>query len=229
MRHNLRRLEHLASLRLPIAGANVLEVGAGIGDHSLFYLDRGCTVTAVEARPENCFVFREHLLGLMDFEQHSERVKLIMADAESLAKHVSGSYEIVHCYGLIYHLEDPAPVLAAMAGYCQRLLLLETRVSFGSEQALNPVVEDKLNPMEAFHGLGCRPTRPWVMAQLQQHFPHVYIPATQPAHFEFPRDWTQKPDTGSFDASYRAIFIASRQPLDNPLLLKELPMQQTRV
>ena len=40
MRHNARRLEHLASLQIPVDGRTVLEVGAGIGDLSHFYLDR---------------------------------------------------------------------------------------------------------------------------------------------------------------------------------------------
>jgi hypothetical protein len=39
IRHNARRLEHLASLRLPIHDATVLEIGAGIGDHTTFYLE----------------------------------------------------------------------------------------------------------------------------------------------------------------------------------------------
>ena len=46
LRHNARRLEHLASLQIPIRGKSVLEIGAGIGDHSSYYLDRGCTVTS---------------------------------------------------------------------------------------------------------------------------------------------------------------------------------------
>ena len=46
--HNARRLEHLASLNLPIHGSSVLEVGAGIGDHTTFYTDRGCAVVATE-------------------------------------------------------------------------------------------------------------------------------------------------------------------------------------
>ncbi len=36
-RHNEKRLEHLASLNLPIADSTVLEVGAGIGDHTGFF------------------------------------------------------------------------------------------------------------------------------------------------------------------------------------------------
>ncbi len=36
-RHNSRRLEHLATLGLDLAGRKVLEVGAGIGDHTSFF------------------------------------------------------------------------------------------------------------------------------------------------------------------------------------------------
>jgi hypothetical protein len=44
--HNQARLKHLASLGLPIGGRTVLEVGAGPGDDTAFYLERGCRVTA---------------------------------------------------------------------------------------------------------------------------------------------------------------------------------------
>src|SRR5258706_7389962 len=51
LRHNQRRQEHLASLGLELADRSVLELGAGVGDHTTFFLDLGCTVTAVEPRP----------------------------------------------------------------------------------------------------------------------------------------------------------------------------------
>ena len=50
---NSRRLEHLASLRIPIAGMTVFEVGAGIGDLSSYYVDRGNPITITEGREEN--------------------------------------------------------------------------------------------------------------------------------------------------------------------------------
>src|SRR5262249_51294506 len=53
LRHNARRLEHLASLQIPVAGLSVLEIGAGIGDHSHYYIDRDCVITITEARSEN--------------------------------------------------------------------------------------------------------------------------------------------------------------------------------
>src|SRR5262245_4186926 len=52
-RHTARRLEHLASLGIPVHSRTVLEVGAGIGDLTHYFLDRGCTVTATDVREEN--------------------------------------------------------------------------------------------------------------------------------------------------------------------------------
>ena len=39
LKHNQRRQEHLATLGLPLAGRSVIEMGAGIGDHTEFFLD----------------------------------------------------------------------------------------------------------------------------------------------------------------------------------------------
>src|SRR5580704_12589348 len=45
-RHNQRRQEHLASLQLDLVSKSVLEVGAGVGDHTFYFLDRDCTVVS---------------------------------------------------------------------------------------------------------------------------------------------------------------------------------------
>jgi len=74
-------------------------------------------------------------------------------------------------------------------------------------------------------GLGCRPTRRWVIEVLRSQFAHVYVPVTQPWHQEFPLDWSQPVLSGRL---MRAIFIASRRPIENPFLVKELPDRQTR-
>jgi 2-polyprenyl-3-methyl-5-hydroxy-6-metoxy-1,4-benzoquinol methylase len=121
LRHNARRLEHLASLGLPLAGRSVLEVGAGIGDHSHFYLDRGCRVTITEAREENLRCLRERYpdcsVQFLDMER-PERVD-------------GAPFDVVHCYGLLYHLRTPKEALAFLARQARGLLLLETCVSFG--------------------------------------------------------------------------------------------------
>ncbi len=226
-RHNARRLEHLASLRLDLAGKRVLEVGAGIGDHTTFFLDRDCTVVATEPRPENCRVFAANLESSRRIGYAKvPNVTLLALGVEDIAQRVSERFDIVYCYGLLYHLSDPAAVLAVLAERCADLFLLETCVSFGTDEALNPVAEERESPTQSTTGRGCRPTRPWLMKALRRHYPHVYVPATQPAHEEFPCDWTQ-PEL--FSGRYaRAVFIGSRRALANPLLLDHLPDRQER-
>jgi cyclopropane fatty-acyl-phospholipid synthase-like methyltransferase len=58
-------------------GMSVLEIGAGIGDHSHYYMDRDCKITITEARPENIKYMRKHYPGFaiqfLDIE-HPTRV-----------------------------------------------------------------------------------------------------------------------------------------------------------
>lgn len=216
LRHNQRRLEHLATLGLPLAERSVLEVGAGIGDHTEFFLDRGCSVFTTDGRPENVEVLRERFpwiaVDLLDLD-----------DPDPSFRHGA---EVVYCYGTLYHLARPAEALAFLAERCGNLLLLETAVSFGDDLSVNVVEEQAFHPSQAVSGKGCRPTRPWVLAQLRRYFSHVYLPGTQPWHPEFPLDWAASPPPeGELS---RAIFIASREALVHPNLTETLPVRQGR-
>ncbi len=216
LRHNARRLEHLASLRIPVAGTTVLEVGAGIGDHSHYYLDRGCTVTITEARAENLSYLRTR------YPDCSVR----FLDMES-PDHVEGSpFDVVHCYGLLYHLSKPKEALAFLSQSTSRMLFLETCVSFGDTAEVNLTGETRSDPTQAYSGTGCRPTREWVFTELQALFGYVYLPTTQPCHEEFPLDWTA-PQMHKVGLQ-RAVFIASRERLENERLATTLMPRQTR-
>jgi hypothetical protein len=216
LRHNARRLEHLASLRIPVAGMSVLEVGAGIGDHSHYYIDRGCRVTITEARAEN--------LRYLAARYPTSDVRFL--DMDSPATVEGSPFDVIHCYGLLYHLSRPEQALEFLSQNTSRLLILETCVSFGESAEVNLTGEPRSNPTQSYSGVGCRPTRAWVFRELQRLFDHVYLPRTQPCHEEFPLDWTapQKHSAGL----QRAVFIASRERLDNELLSTSLLLQQTR-
>jgi SAM-dependent methyltransferase len=212
VRHNQRRQEHLASLGLDIAGTSVLEVGAGIGDHTSFFLDRACRVMCTDARPRNLDYLRrrypELSIGHLDLDQPASLHEL---------------FDIVYCYGVLYHLMDPGAALVFLAGRTGKMLLLETCVSGAEGECIDPCDEDARIPSHGLRGRGCRPTRRWVYQRLRALFPFVYMPATQPWHEEFPLDWTAPPRSGLLT---RSIYIASRQKIDNPLLLETVPMRQ---
>lgn len=194
----------------------MLEVGAGIGDHSHYYIDRGCSLTITEARPENLQYLRARY-------PHNNVQFLDMEHPSAIE---DSPFDIVHCYGLLYHLKHPEQALKFLSQNTRKILFLETCVSFGEGDELNPIVEDQSNPSQSWSGTGCRPTRLWVFKRLQELFETVYLPKTQPNHEEFPIDWTS---SEKHQASLqRAIFIASRESLENNLLTSSLLNQQSR-
>jgi hypothetical protein len=214
-RHNQRRLEHLASLGLNINGLTVLEVGAGIGDHTSFFLDRDCRIVTSDARHENIEFLRSRYPDLT----------VLHLDLDNPPLAFGRLFDIVYCYGLLYHLKNPTRAIEFMANCCRKVLLLETCVSFGDQVLLNPCSENAANPAQAISGMGCRPTRRWVYNHLNKYFEFVYLPITQPDHEEFPIDWTSRP---SKQILTRSVFIASRQRIVNALLTQEIPMKQKR-
>jgi FkbM family methyltransferase len=216
---NAARLDHLASVLEQMGSqaprGTVLELGAGIGDHSAFWIDRGHALTTSDGRPECVDILKERFPG--------QDVRLLDLDAE-LA--VQQRFDIVYAYGLLYHLKNPALALESMGRLCGDVLFVETCVSFGDDLAIHPVPEPADSASQSIHGLGCRPTRPWVFETLKAHFPHVYQVGWQPNHEQFPTDW--RDPSGTQSVLHRAIFIASRRILDVPGLVEHLLDRQTR-
>lgn len=215
LRMNSRCLEHLASLHLSLSGKTVLELGAGIGDHSHYYLDRGCQLTITEVRKRNLSYLKKRY---PDVEVHH-------LDLENPIMIDGAPFDIVHCYGTLYHLTNLRNALDFIGKLCGGLLLLETVVSFGEESDIRQVKEMKINPTQSYVGLGSRPTRTWLFRELKRHFAYVYIPRTQPNHEQFPIDWSSHQ---SLSRLARAIFIGSREPIENDMLSDQLLMLQRR-
>ena len=211
---NNARQSHLASLGLDLEGKRILEVGAGIGLHTPFFLERGCTVTVTDGRAENVGEIARRLPGvqadIVDLE-HDEPLDRL------------GRFDAVYCYGLLYHLGNPERALRRLAEICDGLLLLETAVSPGSHDELL-LVRDPDHFNQALSGIGCRPTRLWVVNRLRTLLGHAYIPRTQPDHVDFPCDWKQPP----IQLMYRSIFVGSRQSLELATLDDGVPAFQEK-
>ncbi len=220
---NRARQDHLASLGVDLARQSVLEVGAGVGWHTAFFEKLGCNIISTDARPENV---QEHIAR---YPYRKDRV--YAADLDSPNSHARfGKVDIVYCYGTLYHLHNPAGCIRELASQCARLFLLETVVN---PEDAGPVVfeqEDLSNPNQSFHGIGCRPTRPWIMAELSKYFPYVYHTVTQPDFPDYKLEWPPalNLESGSQD-NCRAVFVASRLPLNLPTLSPVLVDKQIRL
>jgi SAM-dependent methyltransferase len=205
---NKARMDHLASLQLPIDGKSVLEVGAGIGLLTGFFEDRGCKVLCTDARAENLAEIKRRYparqVATLDLERPQDIAGL-------------GKFDIVFCYGTLYHLSAPEAALEALGGVSD-MILLETCLSQGESEAA-PHVAEEHTMNQAYSGVGSRPTRLWVLNRLKSFWGHGYISVTQPSHPDFPMDWSvpaARPNT-------RAIFVGSRAELADPLLSADIP------
>lgn len=207
---NRARLEHLATLGLPIEGRSVLDVGCGVGHLSGFFAERGCRVVCVDARVEN-------LKRLAELYPGRER-RLAHVEKDSLEQF--GRFDIVFCYGLIYHSENPIAALRNIASCCQNLLLLETVVT----DHFRPIVQLADEPVatvnQAASGFGSRPSPAFIaMALSRMGFPFVYATRTVPNHPDFHLQWQNNCEWRRDGHLLRCVFLASRTRLDNPQLV----------
>jgi SAM-dependent methyltransferase len=97
----------------------VADLGCLEGGHSAMYARAGYDVTGIEVRQSNidtCEYVREQL-GLPN-------LRFVRDDVRNLADH--GEFDIVHCAGLLYHLENPSSMLELIGRCTRRVLILRT-------------------------------------------------------------------------------------------------------
>jgi SAM-dependent methyltransferase len=199
---NEARLTHLASLELPLDGRRVLEVGAGVGRLTGFFVNRGCSVVVTEARLEN----------VAELHRRLPTVDAREADVEESLEGL-GRFDVVFCYGLLYHLESPLRALRNMAAVCDDLLLIETMVCDSRDAVLR--LEDETKSVnQALRGLAHRPSPSYLAIALNRvGFDHVYAATDPPDHPDYRFSWLDNMDTGRNGALLRGVFVASRTPL----------------
>jgi SAM-dependent methyltransferase len=206
---NRARLDHLASLGLRLDRRRVLDVGCGVGHLAQFFVARGCSVLALDGREANLESLRSRYPGL--------EARLVDLDHEPLVPF--GRFEIVFCYGLVYHLENPLAGLRSIAAVCDDLLLLETLVC-DSAQSVMVMVDEPRVQNQALGQLGSRPSPGYVVMALNRvGFPFVYAPREPPDHPDFRFEWRNDLSISRGVNNLRCIFVASRARLNQSSLI----------
>jgi SAM-dependent methyltransferase len=215
--HNHARLEHLASLGLPLSRCRVLELGSGPGDHTGFYVERDCEIVSVDSRQDCLDLLKERWPD----------VQTVLCDLNAPAPlRELGVFDVVHCYGILYHLEKPGNLLEFIGPACRGFAVVETCVRPGNDTSVEVVEETPGDYTQSSTGRGNRPSRRWVFEELGRQFPFVYHTRTQPNHPEFPIDWNNLVNRPPL---IRSVFVGSRQPLELPSLSSVLLDTQERL
>jgi SAM-dependent methyltransferase len=203
------RLQHLESLTLPLSGKSVIDVGCGIGRLSTFLAEQGADVFCVDGRVDNIEKLRE---------LYPSR-KSAVVDVESSDLLAHGNFDVVFCYGLLYHLADPFGFIKNASKICKEMMIIETCIMDATDSVVRLVPEDQQNATQALHPMGCRPSPSYVNTCLRlSGFEFIYKPITLPVHPQF--NYKLKNDYSHIKKGHliRDIFIASRIRISNDLL-----------
>ena len=205
---NVARLRWLEASGLPVSDSRVLDVGAGIGHFTAFYRSRGCTVVAIDGRPEN----------VAELARRHPDVQASVADVQDLNPVTYGVFDVIHCFGLLYHLDSPVAALRRFEKMCRHFIVLETMVCDSSRPVM--VLADETKSFsQAMHGLGCRPSPSFLAVALNRvGFSCVYGATEPPQHRDFQFEWRDDLSTNRNGVPLRCVVVASRDPLDLPSL-----------
>ena len=137
----------------------------------------------------------------------------LVGDAQDFDLTSLGTFDIVHCYELLHHLDSPVAALRRIESVCSDLLVLETIVCDSSRPLMILVDEDR-SANQALAGLACRPSPSFVaMALNRVGFPFVYGARTPPSHEDFQVDWRDDMSYSRDGHNLRCIMVASRRRL----------------
>jgi len=83
-------------------GDRILEVGAGTGRYSFYYLNKGHAVTTLDIVSKNVEIMKEKAKSIK-----SGNIDIKLGDARDLSQFESNTFDVVLCLGPIYHLPKP--------------------------------------------------------------------------------------------------------------------------
>lgn len=89
-------------------GDRILDVGAGAGEYSLYFAERGYEVSALELADRNVAAFRQRIT-------EKAPVDLIQGNALDLSRYEDASFDAVLVFGPLYHLHEDADKLRCIA------------------------------------------------------------------------------------------------------------------
>jgi SAM-dependent methyltransferase len=208
---NRARIEHALSLGILRPGQRVLDAGCGVGHLANTLGRHGCRVRCIDGREGNIASLRQRYPDL----------EATVEDTEGDLDHL-GRFDVVFCYGLLYHLENPMRALRSFARLCTGQLLLETMVC-DHEAPLMLLADETGTVSQALHGLGARPTPSFLTLALNRAgFRFVYRTARVPAHDDFRFDWRNDLAWTRDGHPLRIVLVASHGELELPTLERVL-------
>jgi len=169
----------LRELRQSVGIESALDVGCGLGDFSGYLSEFGIhKVVGIDGREKNVVEARKRHIG----------PQFQIGDAEELQVQALGSFDLVLCFGLLYHLENPMRAVRILRALTKKVLIVESMCVPGDKPKLELL--DEVDPKlldgyehydQGLNYLGFYPSEPCLIKMLTRSgFPFVYEFLTLP-------------------------------------------------
>jgi SAM-dependent methyltransferase len=194
----------------PLGLQTTVDVGCGLGYFSGLLMSLGFEVTSVDGRRENVEEAKRRYPG----------AKFRQCNAEDPGLKELGQFDLVFCFGLLYHLENPLLAIRHLHEMTRKLLLVEG-VIFPGEEPTMALVDEERHEDQGLSHIAFYPTEACLIKMLYRSgFSHVYGFARQPDHPDY--------QAGPNSRRVRTTLVASRGPLASELLVA-LPEPSTAI
>jgi SAM-dependent methyltransferase len=191
----------ITELKEPLGLHTALDVGCGLGYFSGLLRSFALDVTAVDGRPENT----------QEAARRNPGVKFRTYNAEDPAIRTLGTFDLVFCFGLLYHLENPLLAIRHLHSMARQLVLLEA-VVFPGDEPVMALVDEVSTEDQGLGHFAFYPTEACLVKMLYRAgFPHVYRLAKMPDHSEY--------HSSANSRKIRTMLSASRMPISSDSLL----------
>jgi SAM-dependent methyltransferase len=185
----------LEELKSPLCLQTAIDVGCGLGYFSGFLQSIGFDVTAVDGRQENTTEAARRFPSI-----HFHVINVENPRLQSL-----GTFDLVFCFGLLYHLENPLLVIRQLHAMTRSLLLVEGMCIPGGASTMELLDEGHIDD-QGLNYVGFYPSEPCLIKMLYlAGYPFVYHLRKPPADFRFIGTRSRKRE--------RALLVASMKPL----------------
>jgi FkbM family methyltransferase len=190
-------LRHVVAKLKPALGlCNAVDAGCGVGFFSQTLADCGLNACGFDGRAENVAEAR-HRFPQIPFAE---------ADVEDRAILELGCFDLVLCFGLLYHLENPLLAIRHLAALTKKCMLLESMCLPEAEPSML-LREEPLQGDQSLSDVACYPSESSLVKMLYRTgFAAVYRVIPLPDHDDF-RETSEH-------ARRRTVLLASSRAID---------------
>ncbi len=207
IRFNRSRTEFLDRL-LPELKDNLelktaIDTGCGIGVFSKYLSTLGLSVVGFDGRPENIEEARKRNPDISFYVHNIEDTKVLEL----------GTFDVVLCFGLLYHLENLSRTIRVLHSLTGKLLIIESMIVQHS-RPMAALVDESEGEDQSLHGVALIPSQAYLVKMLYRAgFPSVFKVTKPPDHEDFRSTTTHY--------MVRTVLVASKADLQS-LILRRL-------